>query len=70
MKTWRLPADDRLDAPTVINLSTETDGPTCVLDILDADGVTTTARARRLALLLNAAADYADTCRIGREEPA
>lgn len=70
MKTWTLPPDDRHDDPTLIHLSTETTEPTCVLDIYNADGLITTARARRLALLLNAAADYADTCRIAHEEDA
>lgn len=67
MTLWRLPAEDPNDDPTVIRTSAELDLPTLDLEMVDGDGFMSPARARRLAMLLNAAADYAESCVIVNE---
>lgn len=67
MKRWTLAAEDPHDVPTVIHASAELDLPTLGLELVDGDGFMSLARARRLAMLLNAAADYAESCVMVRD---
>lgn len=58
---WTLQSETG-DEPTVIHTSAELGLETLDLELVEGDGFMSPARARRLAMLLNAAADYAESC--------
>ena len=62
MKRWTLPAEDQGDDPIVVTTDGNLDLPTLNLELLEADRMYSPAQARRLAMLLNSAADYAESC--------
>ena len=61
---WSLPADDPNDSPIQIHLDGNQDLPTLGLEIIVPGGFAflSPTTARRLAMTLNASADYAESC--------
>lgn len=64
--TWKLPAEDPNDPPTVVQLTAQMGLPTMEVEMYDGDGFMSPPHARRLAMLLNEAATQAEQWKVVR----